>query len=61
MRGFCPLPAGVKVHHAYVGGLLEHVVTLLDAADTVLPLYPEVDRDLLSWGSSSTTAARSGS
>ncbi len=47
VRDFCQVPAGVRNHHAYVGGLLEHVVTLLDAADRLLPLYPGVDRDLL--------------
>src|SRR5262245_64799996 len=47
VRGYCQVPAGVRNHHAYVGGLLEHVVTLLDAADRLLPLYPGVDRDLL--------------
>src|SRR5437764_15153476 len=50
MRGFCRVPAGVRNHHAYIGGLLEHVVTLLDAADRLLPLYPELDRDLLLMG-----------
>jgi 3'-5' exoribonuclease len=44
---FCKVPAGVRNHHAYIGGLLEHVVNLLDLADRVLPLYPELDRDLL--------------
>jgi len=47
---FCRAPAGVRNHHAYLGGLLEHVVTLLDAADRLLPLYPELDRDLLLMG-----------
>src|SRR5205807_7349889 len=47
VRGFCRAPAGVRNHHAYVGGLLEHVVTLLDAGDRLAGLYPELDRDLL--------------
>ncbi len=47
VRDFCHVPAGVRNHHAYVGGLLEHVVTLLDAAERLSPLYPGVDRDLL--------------
>jgi 3'-5' exoribonuclease len=47
MRAFTTCPAGVKLHHAYVGGLLEHVVSMMDAADRLLPLYPGVDRDLL--------------
>jgi 3'-5' exoribonuclease len=47
VRDFCNVPAGVRNHHAYVGGLLEHVVNLLDAAERLAPLYPDVDRDLL--------------
>jgi 3'-5' exoribonuclease len=47
MQAFTTCPAGVKLHHAYVGGLLEHVVSMMDAADKLLPLYPGVDRDLL--------------
>lgn len=50
MRNFVACPAGVKMHHAYVGGLLEHVVTMMDAADKLHPLYPFVDRDLLMVG-----------
>ena len=49
-RRLLPAPAGVRMHHAYVGGLLEHVVTLLEAADRLAPLYPGVDRDLLLMG-----------
>jgi 3'-5' exoribonuclease len=50
VRSFCRAPAGVRNHHAYVGGLLEHVVTLLDAGERLAPLYPELDRDLLLMG-----------
>jgi 3'-5' exoribonuclease len=50
MRDFCTVPAGIKNHHAYLGGLLEHVVQLLDLADRLLPLYPELDRDVLLTG-----------
>ena len=50
MRAFSRCPAGVKVHHAYVGGLLEHVVTMMDVAEKVLPIYPEVNRDLVIMG-----------
>jgi 3'-5' exoribonuclease len=50
VQGFCRAPAGIRNHHAYLGGLLEHVVTLLDAAERLLPLYPELDRDLLLMG-----------
>jgi 3'-5' exoribonuclease len=50
VRGFCQAPAGVRNHHAYRGGLLEHVVTMLEGADRLLPLYPELNRDLLLMG-----------
>src|SRR3954454_13396828 len=50
VQAFCKAPAGIRVHHAYLGGLLEHVVTILDAADRIAPLYPELDRDLLLMG-----------
>jgi 3'-5' exoribonuclease len=46
-RAFVTCPAGVKLHHATVGGLLEHTVSMMDAADRLHPLYPWVDRDLL--------------
>ncbi len=40
-------PAGIKHHHAYAGGLLDHVVNLMRLADLIAPLYPDMDRDLL--------------
>lgn len=43
-------PAAVKHHHAYRGGLLEHVVTVMDAALRICPCYPQLDRDLLLCG-----------
>jgi 3'-5' exoribonuclease len=50
MRGYCRAPAGVRNHHAFVGGLLEHVVNMLEVADRIAPCYPEVDKDLLFMG-----------
>jgi 3'-5' exoribonuclease len=49
-RGFCQAPAGIRNHHAYIGGLLEHVVNILETADRILPLYPDVNRDILLMG-----------
>lgn len=43
-------PAGVKNHHAYRGGLLDHVVSLLDVAQAIAPCYPQLDLDLLKIG-----------
>ena len=50
VSAFCSSPAGIRNHHAYIGGLLEHVVTMLDAADRLAPLYPELNRELLLMG-----------
>ena len=40
-------PAARQLHHAWLGGLLEHVVSLLKLADRVAAHYPLLDRDLL--------------
>jgi 3'-5' exoribonuclease len=50
MGKFLAAPAGVKNHHAYRGGLLAHVVSLMEVCRVVTPLYPEVDADLLLMG-----------
>jgi 3'-5' exoribonuclease len=47
MRKFTKAPAGIKNHHAYAGGLLEHVVQLIDVVIRVAPAYPELSSDLL--------------
>jgi 3'-5' exoribonuclease len=43
-------PAARQLHHAWLGGLLEHVVSLLTLADRVAPHYPILDRELLLTG-----------
>ncbi len=43
-------PAGVKAHHAYHGGLLEHIVTLMDVAKKICEVYAELNLDLLLCG-----------
>lgn len=50
LRKFTAAPAGIKNHHAYIGGLLEHVVNLLEVASHIAPFYPQIDRDLLLCG-----------
>ncbi|MFQ5734391.1 MAG: 3'-5' exoribonuclease YhaM family protein, partial [Planctomycetaceae bacterium] len=47
MQSVAKAPAGVKTHHAYHGGLLEHVVNMMEAAIRIADLYPSVDLDLL--------------
>ncbi|HJX00690.1 MAG TPA: OB-fold nucleic acid binding domain-containing protein, partial [Terriglobales bacterium] len=43
-------PAAKSLHHAFIGGLLDHVVSLMKLCDTVAPLYPQINRDLLLTG-----------
>ena len=50
VRDFTACPAGVKLHHAYLGGLLEHTVVMMDIAERVVPFYPGVDKDLVLMG-----------
>ncbi len=40
-------PAAKRLHHAWLGGLLEHVLHLVRLCRTIAPLYPEVNADLL--------------
>jgi len=40
-------PAAKVMHHAYLGGLLEHVISLCGMARRVAAHYPELDIDLL--------------
>lgn len=44
------VPAGVRHHHAYIGGLIEHIVNMLDVTGRIVDLYPDVDADLLRMG-----------
>lgn len=46
-RAFRDAPAAVRVHHAYVGGLVEHTLAMARAAQALAPLYPRADADLL--------------
>ena len=43
-------PAAKTLHHAYIGGLLDHVVSLFRACDLVSRNYPQINRDLLLTG-----------
>ncbi|MBT6574319.1 HD domain-containing protein [Candidatus Falkowbacteria bacterium] len=40
-------PAGKWYHHAYYGGLLQHVYEMLRGAELMAELYPALDLDLL--------------
>ncbi len=40
-------PAAKKVHHAYIGGLLEHTFGVTRLADKIVKIYSYLDRNLL--------------
>jgi 3'-5' exoribonuclease len=43
-------PAAKSLHHAYIGGLLDHVVSLFRSCDLICRNYPQINRDLLMTG-----------
>jgi 3'-5' exoribonuclease len=47
MEKFKKAPAAVKVHHSFLGGLLEHTNTMLKATVAILPLYPRLQADVV--------------
>lgn len=47
MDKFCRAPAAMKNHHAYRGGLLDHVLSLCETVLAIGPNYPELDVDKL--------------
>jgi 3'-5' exoribonuclease len=47
MKKFIIAPAAVGMHHAWIGGLLEHTVSLLELAVVICPRYPDIDQDLV--------------
>jgi 3'-5' exoribonuclease len=58
MTKFTTAPAGMKNHHAYKGGLLEHVVGLMELVLAVAPRYPRLDQDKLLVGALLHDAAK---
>lgn len=47
---FKKAPAAKQMHHAYLGGLLEHTLSMVLLADKIAAHYGGVDRDLLLTG-----------
>ncbi len=50
MQQLIQAPAGTKHHHAYPGGLLEHMVQMIEVARAVARCYPELNEDQLVLG-----------
>ena len=47
MKQFCIAPSAMQMHHAYLGGLLEHTHSMLKVATSILPIYPRIQGDLV--------------
>ncbi len=50
MDQFQRAPAGIKNHHAYNGGLLQHTLSIIEMAQFVAPRYEKMDGDILVMG-----------
>lgn len=48
LRRFSQTPGAKLWHHPYLGGLLEHTISVLRICQAATSLYPLIDRDLLS-------------
>lgn len=47
IRAFCKHSAAKSVHHSFVGGLLEHTLSVVKLCDYYAGYYPLLNRDLL--------------
>ncbi|HWP41153.1 MAG TPA: HD domain-containing protein [Tepidisphaeraceae bacterium] len=47
MARFRKAPAAMNMHHAYIGGLLEHTLNAMEVADAIIRFYPGLNRDLV--------------
>ena len=47
---FCKNPAGMKLHHAYLGGLLQHSVDVTELALAMADAIGNTDKDLITAG-----------
>jgi 3'-5' exoribonuclease len=47
MASLMVYPAASRNHHEYAGGLLHHVVTMLETAEMIIKIYPSLNSDLL--------------
>ena len=47
MERFRTAPAAIALHHAYLGGLLEHTLSVMELGLATVGRYPELNRDLM--------------
>lgn len=47
MKQFRKAPAAMNMHHAFLGGLLEHTLNAMEVADAIVKFYPGLSRDIV--------------
>lgn len=47
MKLFLEAPASRQVHHAYIGGLMEHTLNVMKQTAAFIKIYPHADADLM--------------
>lgn len=50
LSSFLAAPAAIEIHHAFLGGLVEHTLNVVSALAKMSSVYPTVDKDLLLCG-----------
>ncbi len=50
LKEFMRAPAAVSIHHAYIGGLIEHTLGVARVAEALSEIYPDLDADILKAG-----------
>jgi 3'-5' exoribonuclease len=50
MERFRSAPAAKSMHHAYLGGLLEHTVAVMELVSSIATFYKDLNRDILLTG-----------
>lgn len=46
-KKYITVPAGMRIHHAYIGGLLEHSIDVAEMALAMSQNVPNIDKDLI--------------
>jgi 3'-5' exoribonuclease len=46
-KRFLTAPGAKALHHAYIGGLIEHTAEVVELCEKVCEVFPQLDRDLL--------------
>ncbi len=44
---FVAAPAAIEIHHGFLGGLVEHTLSVVSALDKLSSVYPKANKDLL--------------